>query len=265
MASPTTRPRVDLDDIRSGLLSAGLPEDVVDEVLGAYTEAKRRFYLGDHRPQAVEGGRFAEAVFRLAQHAAGLPVTKVGKTLPGLDRLVPRLESGQQGNDSIRLHIPRTLKLIYDIRNKRDAAHLGDGIDPNLQDATLVVNNMNWVMAELVRVYHGVTADEAQVVIENLVSKEVPAVEEIDGQPVILKELRGREQALLMLYRAGAEGGSLDDLADWLRAARKDHLRDRLKKMDKETLVLHHPKNGRYYITRKGIDLVEEKGYAQPA
>jgi hypothetical protein len=40
--------------------------------------------------------------------------------------------------DSIRLHIPRTFRVIYDIRNKRDAAHLGDGIDPNLQDSTLV-------------------------------------------------------------------------------------------------------------------------------
>jgi hypothetical protein len=127
------------------------------------------------------------------------------------------------------------------------------------------VNNMDWVMAELVRVYHGLTADEAQVVIENLVSKEVPAVEEIDGQPVILKKLKPRGQALLMLYRVGARGGSLDELADWLRVSRKDHLRDRLKRLDKETLVLHHPKSGRYYITRMGIDLVEEKGYAQPA
>lgn len=35
---------------------------------------------------------------------------------------------------------------------------------------------------------HGVDADRAQEIIENLVSKEVPAVEEIDGQPVILKD-----------------------------------------------------------------------------
>lgn len=256
---------MDLDDVRSEFLGAGLPEDVVNEVLEAYTEAKRRFFLGDHRPQAVEGGRFAEGVFRLVQHAVGLPVTKVGKTLPGLDRLVPQLESAQQGSDSIRLHIPRTLKLIYDIRNKRDAAHLGDGIDPNLQDATLVVNNMDWVMAELVRVYHGVAANEAQVAIENLISKEVPAVEEIDGQPVVLKDLQPKNQALLMLYRAGAQGASLDELASWLRASRKDHLSSRLKKLDSDTLILHHPNSSQYHITRKGISLVEKKGYAQPA
>jgi hypothetical protein len=256
---------LEFDEVRAGFLGAGLPEDVVDEVLEAYAEAKRRFYLGDHRPQAVEGGRFSEGVFRLVQHAAGLPVTKIGKTLPGLDTLVPRLESAQQGNDSIRLHIPRTLKLIYDVRNKRDTAHLGDGIDPNLQDATLVVNNMDWVMAELVRIYHGMDADEAQATIENLVSKDVPAVEEIDGQPVILKNLQPKPQALLLLYRAGAQGASIDDLVGWLRLDRRDHLRARLKKLDSEKYVLHHPKSGVYYLTRKGIALVEGQKLAQPS
>jgi hypothetical protein len=42
---------------------------------------------------------------------------------------------------------------------------------------------MDWVVAELVRIHHGVTADQAQAIIEDLVTREVPAVQEIDGQP----------------------------------------------------------------------------------
>ena len=30
------------------------------------------------------------------------------------------------------------LRVVYDIPNKRDAAHLTDGIDPNVQDVTIV-------------------------------------------------------------------------------------------------------------------------------
>lgn len=254
---------MELADVRQGFIGAGLPEDVVDEVLEAYTEAKRRFHLGDHRPQAVEGGRFSEGVFRLMQHATGQKMTPLGKTLPSLDLLIPRLESGS-GHDSVRLHIPRTLKLIYDIRNKRDTAHLGDGIDPNLQDATLVTNNMDWVMAELVRLYHGVGTDEAQAAIENLLTKEVPAVQEIEGQPVIHAKLQPREEALLLLYRAGREGATIDELAAWLRTKRRDHLNDRLKKLDEAKLVLIHPVSGRVYITDAGIHEVETKGWAQP-
>jgi hypothetical protein len=256
---------MDLAEVRQGFLDAEFPEAVVDEVLDAYTEAKRRYSLGDLRPQEVEGGRFSEGVFRLLQHASGQKMTALGKTLPSLNRLLPSLENTTGQPDAVRLHIPRTLKLIYDIRNKRDAAHLGDGIDPNLQDATLVVGNMDWTLSELVRLYHGVDANRAQEIIENLISKEVPAVEEIDGQPVILKDLQPKNQVLLMLYRAGSQGSTLDELAGWLRVARKDHLSARLKKLDADTLILNHPTSGRCHITRKGIALVEEKGYAQPA
>lgn len=256
---------MDLEEVRQGFLGAGLPAAEVDEVLEAYTEAKRRFHLRDLRPQEVEGGRFSEGVFRLLQHATGQAVTPLGKTLPSVDRLLASFEQVTGQPDSVRLHIPRTLKLIYDIRNKRDVAHLGDGIDPNLQDATLVIVNMDWILGELVRLYHGVLADRAQEIIESLISREVPAVQEIDGQPVILSDLKPREQALLMLYRAGAGGASLDDLAAWLRSGRRDHLRDRLQKLDKARLVLFHPRTSRYYLTDLGIREVERKALAKPA
>lgn len=256
---------MDLADVRKGFAVAGLPLAIVDEVLEAYVEAKRRFHLGDHRPQEVEGGRFSEAVFRVLQHVSGQAVTPLGKTLPSVDRLLQQLEAATGQPDAVRLHIPRTLKLIYDIRNKRDAAHLGDGIDPNLQDAKLVIGNMDWVLAELVRLYHGVSPDEAQRVIEDLVTKEVPAIQEIDGQPVILTELQARDQALLMLYRAGAAGASLDELVSWLRATRRDHLRTRLARLDQNKLILHHPATKRYYITDLGVREVEQRRLAQPS
>ena len=255
---------MDLDDVRQGFLARGILPQLVDDLLESYVEAKRRFHLGDHRPQEVEGERFSEAVFRILQQVAGQKVTPIGKALPSVDKLLVAFENTVTQPDSVRLHMPRTLKLIYDIRNNRDAAHLGDGIDPNLQDATLVVRNMDWVLAELVRLFHAVAADEAQRIIEDLVTKEVPAVQEIDGQPVILAKLTPRDQAILMLYRAGPGGASLDELASWLRAARKDHLKNRLLSLDREKLALHHPKTKRFHITSSGVRYVEEKKLAQP-
>lgn len=256
---------MNLDEIRRGFTDAGFPEELIEEVVESYVEAKRRFHLGDHRPQAVEGGRFSEGVFRMLQYATAGKCTPLGKSLPSVNRLLTTLENVSGDPDSIRLHIPRTLKLIYDIRNKRDAAHLADDIDPNLQDATLVVGNMDWVFAELVRLYHDVPADDAQTIIETLVTKEVPAVQEIAGQPVILNDLQAREQALLLLYRAGAGGATLDELATWLRTTRKDHLKDRLLKLDEQKLVLAHPTDDRYYLTRRGDRLVEESGWTKPS
>lgn len=255
---------MDLAQVRQGFVSQGIPEPLVDGVLDAYVEAKRRYHLGDQRPQAVEGGRFSEAVFRVLQHACGLTVTPVGKSLPKVDSLLTQFENSGSKLDSVRLHIPRTLRLIYDIRNKRNAAHLSDGIDPNLQDATLVIGNMNWVLAELVRLYHGVSADDAQRIIEDLVTKEVPAIQEIDGQPVILSDLQPKDRAMLMLYRAGPKGASLDDLARWLRTPRKGDLKKRLGTLDRDKLVLLHPDSHLYYITNKGVRYVDEHRLALP-
>lgn len=257
---------MNLDAVRSGFVGTGVPAVLVDELLEAYVEAKRRYFLGDHRPQEVEGGRFSEAVFRVLQHLSGKSVTPLGKTLPKVDQLLQQLEGAVGQSDSVRLHIPRTLKLIYDIRNKRDAAHLQDGIDPNLQDATLVVGNMDWVLAELVRLHHGVSADQAQRIIEDLVTKEVPVVQEIDGQPVILADLQPRDQALLMLYRAGAVGATFDEVAGWLRVSptNRGNLKKRLAALDAQRLILHHPGSGRYHVTDKGITEVQVRRLAQP-
>src|SRR5580698_682874 len=158
------------------------PNNLVDELIQCYIEQKKNFYLGRMRPNEVEGGRFAEAAFRMLQHAAGFAVTPLGTQLDtdGIIRSLANLPFGSAA-DSIRLHIPRSLRVVYDIRNKRDAAHLADGIDPNLQDGTLVISILDWVLAEFVRIYHNISASESQKIVDGLVTRQIPAVEEING------------------------------------------------------------------------------------
>ncbi len=55
-----------LDTIRQGLAKSH-DKKLVDELLEAYVEAKRNFYLGGLRLSAVEGGRFCEAAFRISE------------------------------------------------------------------------------------------------------------------------------------------------------------------------------------------------------
>ena len=133
--------------VRQGLV-VSLDAVLVDELLAAYQEAKRNFYLGGLRLSAVEGGRFCEAAFRLLQQCTTGKFDPLGKQVDsdGLIKLLANIPAAQQP-ESVRLHIPRALRVVYDIRNKRDNAHLADGIDPNLQDASLVVAILDWVVA----------------------------------------------------------------------------------------------------------------------
>ncbi len=252
--------------VRTGLATL-LDARIVDELLEAYVEAKENYYAGGLRLSAVEGGRFCEAAFRLLQQAAKHPVTRLGTTIR-TDALIKALEQIPRGQepDSIRLHIPRALRVIYDVRNNRDAAHLGDGIDPNLQDAILVATVLDWVLAEFVRLYHNVSADEAQKMVESLVTRRAPAVETFGAFLKVLNPGLGvSDVVLLLLYHRGKDGATYNELDSWVRPNMRANLRRTLNRLEHEKVFVHND-GGRYVITQTGMAEVEDrKLYRLPA
>jgi hypothetical protein len=250
---------------------------IVDELLTAYVHAKRHYYAGDHRQNAVEGGRFCEAAFRILQQAidpAGT-FTPIGSSLPSVDKMLHQLENhrGQSKlhtvkwqQDSVGLHIPRALRVIYNIRNQRDAAHLADGIDPNKQDATLVVSTMDWVVAEFVRLYHNVPANEAFQLVQGLVSPKVPAIQEFDGEPMVLNRNLNCEQCvLLLLYRAGSPGAQWHQLYKWIPTNFRRNLQSTLDSFESTYYyVRFNDSTGYYTLTATGIKQVHDNKFADP-
>jgi hypothetical protein len=248
--------------VRHGLVAAGIPQELVDELVEAFAEAKRRFYRDDLRPSEIEGARFSEAVFRILEWATTQKYTPLGDTLPKVPTLMGRLEQATGAPDTVRFHIPRTLRLIYDVRNKRDVAHLGDGIDPNQQDATMVVRNMEWVLAEMVRLYHNVSAKEAHGIIVDLVSKDVPLIQEFEGFPRVLKQLKASDHFLVLLYWRGVDGALYDELHEWARAPMRSNMKRTLKQLDDKDLI--HLKGDKYVLTHLGEDDVEQRKLLEP-
>ncbi|MEZ0280345.1 hypothetical protein [Methyloceanibacter sp.] len=239
-------------------LKQTLPAKLVDELLAAYEEAKQNFYLGGLRLSAVEGGRFCEAAFRLLEHITTGKSTPLNKQLDTDILALSNLPTAAS-LDSIRIHIPRALRVVYDIRNKRDAAHLADGIDPNLQDATLVVSVLDWVTAEFVRIYHGVTADEAQSIIETLVTRQVPSVQDFDGfMEVLNTNLKASEYVLLILYERGTAGATYDEIESWVHPSMRANLQRTLRRLTDDHAYIHSAK-GKYLLTKSGAAEVERK------
>ncbi len=245
--------------IRSSLSKHCDPK-IVDELLAAYEESKLNFYAGGLRLSAVEGGRFCEAAFRLLEQIAFGKSTSLNRSLDA-EKLITALANIPKGkcSDSIRLHIPRALRVTYDIRNNRDAAHLADGIDPNLQDATLVISILDWVMAEFIRLYHACSANEAQNIIENLISRRAPAVQDFSGFLKVLKpNLGASDYVLLLLYECGSKGASYADLEQWVKPAMRKNLRRTLHRLVNVSAFLHFNESI-YFITKLGIIEVEKR------
>lgn len=247
-------------------LATKLDPKLVSELLDAHAEAKRNYYLGGLRLSAVEGGRFCEAAFRLLEFIAkGGVFTAIGKQLD-TDRLIRELGNSPAGqlSDSVRLHIPRSLRLVYDIRNKRDAAHLADGIDPNLQDASLIVSVIDWVLAEFIRLCHSVSADEASKIVSNIVSRTAPVVQDFGGFLKVLNPNLGASgHCLILLYQRGADGASYEDLLKWVRPSMRKNLKRTLGALvHKKDFV--HSNGDHYVITRLGEQFVEKYNLISP-
>ena len=250
-------------------IEAGLKKQfdakIVDELLAAYQEAKSNFYVSGLRLSAVEGGRFCEAAFRLLEQEATGKFTSLNRQIDS-EALIKVLANIPHGRapESVRTHIPRALRIVYDIRNKRDAAHLADGIDPNTQDATLVVSILDWVLAEFVRLHHQVSASEAQGIVDGLVARKVPAIQDFDGFLKILKpRLQVSQYAIMLLYERGAIGASFEEIKAWVQPSMRPNLTRSLDQLVHKKAYLHFD-GIKFYLTKLGVAEAEKQGLHQP-
>lgn len=232
------------------LIAAASSTAIAREVLSAYEELKRRYFAGDHRPNQLEAGRFSEAVFRVLQHQAKINVTPLGQSLPKVPKLLTDLENSG-APDPIRLTVPRVLWAVYEFRNNRDVAHPGGGVSASHMDSTFVTAACDWVMAELVRLFHSCSTEEAQKIVDGLVEHKAPLVVWFPGDGdrlVQYPDLRPKDEILLLLYHGTA---TTDDLDRWIPDAPRDQINARMSELVKGRLVRRLDR-GKFEITPGG-------------
>lgn len=206
-----------------------------------------------------------QATFRLLEYVATGSYTPLGKPLDtkAIIKSLSNLPS-KNFSDSVRLHIPRSLRVVYDIRNKRDAAHLADGIDPNLQDSTLVCAVIDWVLAEFIRLYHDVSADEASEIVDDIVSKAAPMIQDFDGFLKVLdSSLGATDYCLVLLYQRGTKGATFEELSKWVQPTMRANLRRTLNQLVNKRAFVHEA-GQLFFITRTGELDVESRQLLEP-
>jgi len=117
---------------------------------------------------------------------------------------------------AVKMQIPRMIVALYEIRNNRGVGHSGGEVDPNEMDATAVLYMSKWLMAELVRVLHTLTTDEATEIVEALIERQVALVWRFGDKKRVLKTgLTWKQNTLLLLL---SEAGPVveADLVRWV-------------------------------------------------
>ena len=235
-----------LDRLRTALI-AKFPSKKVDEVLNHYNVLRREARLDHWEACLVNGGKFVEAVLKCFRYLiTGDEVDSVKA-----EEEIRRLENAVQLSDFERLTIPRALRLLYEFRNKRGGAH-NSSFDPIKTDCALVVAVSNWVMEELTRLYLINDALAAQKLVESLLVKDIPLVEELDGGRLVLRSgLSARVQLEIILYKEFPERCTIKDLIRWVHDHSVENIRVTLRGMKQKNLV-HETVDG-WKLTESGM------------
>jgi hypothetical protein len=246
---------MDPSTVLSGL-SAGLR----GELLAAYGEIVRNYRERRWEPSELNGGKLCEVVYSILRgHVEGKAPARASKPRNMLDACKSLESADPSFPRSVRIQIPRMLVALYEIRNNRGVGHVGGDVDPNGMDARLVLESAKWVMAELVRVFHGVTTDVAAAAVDRLIERTLPIVWEVgDTKRVLDPSLSKKSQTLLLLYSCNGPAAELD-LVRWVEHSNASVFRrDVLRKAHRERLIEYSDSAGTCELTPTGVKYVED-------
>ena len=178
-----------------GLLPNGLREPLLDE----YQSIVQCFSEGRWLPSELSGGRFCEIVFTVIEGYAIGNYASVPSKPNDFVGACRRLEQYSRVPRSFQILIPRLLPAIFEVRNNRGVGHTGGDVDSNYMDAVFVVTSCSWVMGELVRVFHKVSIEEAQSLVDSLAQRRVPLIWEGNGIRRVLQPSMNLQSQILVL------------------------------------------------------------------
>lgn len=190
--------------INAASLLAGIPDGLREPLVDEYRGICNAFNEGRWKLAALDAGRFCEVAYTVIHGMitgsyASTP-QKPGNFV-GACRALEALPPVAVGDRSLRIMIPRLLPVLYEVRNNRNVGHVGGDVVPNKMDATLVREGASWVVAELIRISHGVSTSDAQSSVDALVERTHPLVWEIDGiKRVLSPTMKLGDQILVLLY-----------------------------------------------------------------
>jgi hypothetical protein len=242
----------------------GLPTDLRDPLLSTFREIASNYIEHRWEPSELNGGKFCEVVFSIID--GSLKGKFYGPTKPrnmrdacqALEKVQPN--SNLAGDRSFRILIPRLLTGLYEIRNNRGVGHIGGDVNPNVMDATAVYNISSWILAELIRIFHGVSIREAHQIVNTLVERREFLIWEIEGLKRVLDpKMPTRDQVLLLLHQS-LTWLSIKELVRWTEYSNVTVFRMKvLTSLHEARLIEYDKKNNRARISPLGSREVDEK------
>jgi hypothetical protein len=216
---------------------SGIPDGLRNPLVSEFSQIVTNFSERRWSSAELSGGRFSEIVYTILEgHARGVYATSPSKPSNFVDAC-RSLEKNSGEPRSFQILIPRLLPGLYEIRNNRNVGHVGGDVDPDYMDSSAVMAITSWILAELIRVFHGISTEEAQRIVNGLAERKLPLIWKSGNMRRVLKSvLPLRDQILLLLASHSGKVG-FDDLLKWTDYKDKAWFKKSLRKLHKERLL----------------------------
>jgi hypothetical protein len=197
---------------------AQLPGGLREPLLVSFKEIAVNFRERRWAASELDGGKLCEVVYTILKgHVDGTFPARPSKPSNMVQACADLAKADStRFPRSVRIQIPRMLTALYEVRNNRGVGHVGGDVDPNHMDATVVLAMAQWILAELVRLFHGTDTRTATETVDALVERTLPIVWEVEGKRRVLDpSLKMKQKMMLILYSLpGAVAEAT--LIDWL-------------------------------------------------
>ena len=255
MSTPTNNPVLEQ-------ALANIPGKFRKKLIDSYLEIKRGLIESKYDAVGLNAGKFCEIVIRVLQEKVFSTSTPFGEKIPNMADECRKLVTSPKSSavESIRAIIPRSIIFIYTLRNKRGIGHVGGDVDANRIDAVTIARATDWVVCELIRIYHKLSLEEAQDIVDSLSVRELPVIWEVAGKKRVLKEnLSAKQKVLLLLYSDPTSSVLTEDLCSWVEYSTSMFTSRVLSKLHSDRFIEHDKENELVYLSPKGAKLVEDE------
>lgn len=241
---------------------AKIPKILRDKLIQTYLEVKRGQSESKYEAAGLNAGKFCEVTVRLLQQEITGTYTPFGKKISDMADECRKLITAQNTAtpESIKIIIPRAIVFLYTMRNKRGIGHVGGDIDANRIDTMVISRNADWIICELIRVYHKLPLEEAQDLIDSISVRNLPIVWEVAGKKRVLKEgLTAKQKILVLLYSQSDAAVLTEDLCAWIEYTPAMFTKRVLDDLHKNRLIEHDKEAELVYLSPKGAKIVEDE------
>lgn len=227
---------------------SSIPDALRNPLIKEYNNILQNYMERRWLPSELSGGKFCEIVYSIIDGMSRNSYPATPSKPRSMLNACKALENCTGLPRSLRILIPRILPSLYEIRNNRGVGHIGGDVDPNYMDSNIVVSMCGWIMAELIRVTHSVSIEEAQNLVDTLVEFRTPIIWEGKGVKRILDPNMAIKDQVLTLTASHIGELSVETLKCWLDYSNKQYLNKLLFQLHKRRYIEFDSKNNNVII-----------------